>query len=101
VARELDCIIATGKYLFQPPDASSRGAELILEYSPSQQFTPTSLSQPPNLEGPELGINMQHWNTEQIGDFVRKLGFLDTEKEGGDKIKNFLHVNEVCVGLLI
>ena len=97
VAKELDCIIATGKYLFQTPDASSRGTELILEYSPSQQFTPTSLSQPPNLEDPELGINMQHWNSEQIGDFVRKLGFLDTEKEGGDKIKNFLHVNEVCV----
>lgn len=97
MAKKLDCIIATGYYLLQTPDASSRGAELILEYSPSQQFTPTSLSQPPNLEGPELGINVQHWNTEQIGDFVRKLGFLDTEKEGGDKIKNFLHVHEVCV----
>lgn len=41
---------------------------------------------------------MERWNTEQIGDFVRKLGFLDKEKdkEGGDKIKHFLHVNEVC-----
>ena len=41
--------------------------------------------------------NLERWNTEQIGDFVRKLGFLDKEKdkEGGDKIKHFLHVNEV------
>ena len=101
VAKELDCIISTGNYLFQTPDTSSRGAELILEYSPSQQFTPTSLSQPSNLEDPELGMNTQRWNSEQIGDFVRKLGFLDTEKEGGDKIKNFLHINEVCVRLVI
>ena len=39
---------------------------------------------------------MEIWSGEQINDFVRKLGFLDTEKEGGDKIKNFLHINEVC-----
>ena len=41
--------------------------------------------------------NLERWNTEQIGDFVRKLGFLDKEKdkEGGDKIIHFLHVNEV------
>lgn len=50
--------------------------------------------------------NMERWNTEQIGDFVRKLGFLDKEKdkEGGDKIKHFLHVNEVmllCTDLMI
>lgn len=43
--------------------------------------------------------NFERWNTEQIGDFVRKLGFLDKEKdkEEGDKIKHFLQVNEVCV----
>ena len=97
MAKELDCIIATGNYLFQTPDTSSRGAELILEYSPSQQFNPTSLSQPSNPEDPELRTSVQRWNSEQISDFVRKLGFLDTEKEGGDKIKEFLHVNEVCV----
>jgi hypothetical protein len=41
--------------------------------------------------------NFERWNTEQIGDFVRKLGFLDKEKDKGegDKIKHFLHVNEV------
>ena len=43
--------------------------------------------------------NFERWNTEQIGDFVRKLGFLDKEKDKGegDKIKHFLHVNEVHI----
>lgn len=41
------------------------------------------------------GSSVEMWNAEQISDFVRKLGFLDTEKEGGDKIKDFLHINEV------
>jgi hypothetical protein len=43
--------------------------------------------------------NFERWNTEQIGDFMRKLGFLDKEKDKGegDKIKHFLHVNEVRV----
>ena len=39
----------------------------------------------------------QRWTREQIGDFVRKLGFLDTEKEGGDKIKQFLHLHSVSI----
>lgn len=38
----------------------------------------------------------QRWTSEQISDFVRKLGFLDAEKEGGVKIKEFLHLNSVC-----
>ena len=73
----------------------------MLEYSPSplHQFPPPSLpsSQPSSLEDQDV-VNMQHWNSEQISDFVRKLGFLGTEQEVGDKIKHFLHVNEVCVG---
>ena len=40
--------------------------------------------------------DIQRWNHEQIGDFVCKLGFLDMDKIG-DRIKHFLHVNEVCV----
>ena len=96
VATELDCIIATGNYLFLTPENGSE-AELILEYNPSHQFFPPSSFQPPSLKDSEAVVSMQCWNSEQIGDFVRKLGFLDTEKEGGDEIKHFLHVNEVCV----
>ena len=36
----------------------------------------------------------ESWNLEQIGDFVRKLGFLDKD-EGKDDIRNFLHLNQV------
>lgn len=43
------------------------------------------------------GRNLERWNSEQINDFVRKLGFLDTEKAGGEKIKHFLHINEVSL----
>ena len=37
----------------------------------------------------------RRWSSEQIGDFVMKLGFLDTKKEGNDKIEQFLHLNSV------
>ena len=102
VAKELHCILTTGSFLFHVLNTRSSGVELILEYSPSpsQQFAPLSLptlSQPSSQEYSEVVVNMQCWNSEQISDFVLKLGFLDSEKEGGDKIKHFLHINEVCV----
>ena len=46
----------------------------------------TEIRKPPKQE---------QWNLEQIGDFVRKLGFMDTEKEGGEKIKHFRHISAV------
>ena len=39
----------------------------------------------------------ERWSKEQIDDFVRMLAFLDAEKEVGDKIKHFLHLNEVAL----
>ena len=44
-----------------------------------------------------MGSVEQRWTSEQIADFVRKLGFLGTEKERGDKIKLFLHLNSVSI----
>ena len=55
-------------------------------------------------EGPfsnTMGSIKQRWNSEQIADFVRKLGFLDTKKEGGDIIKKFLHLNSVSLRCVI
>jgi len=120
VAKELDRIITTGYYIFLTSDTSRSRGELQLEYSPSPSQQPQlPVSQPSSLEDPEVVPpqmrehprilsrlesrndhevevrNVELWNSEQISDFVRKLGFLDTEKEGGDKIKHFLHVNEV------
>ena len=123
VAKELHSIIKSGYYLFYN---SSNVTELTLEYTPSasDQSSPSSSlpsSQPSSLGDVEAvpplmqtfphvvlqpesqnrhetqGVNLQRWSSEQISDFVRKLGFLDKTKDGGDKIKHFLHVNEVCV----
>ena len=44
-----------------------------------------------------VGSVEQRWNSEQIADFVRKLGFLDTKQEGGDMIRKFLHLNSVSL----
>ena len=41
----------------------------------------------------------EQWNSEQIGDFVRKLGFMDAEREGGEKIKHFRHISSVSTTL--
>lgn len=42
------------------------------------------------------------WNNDQIRDFVRKLGFLDKEKdtEISDLVKHFLFVSEVRLLML-
>lgn len=129
VASELDCILSSGRFVFNMiHDDLGQGAEILLQYSPStltQTAFPHSPGQPASLQDSEelaastekvcsqvvsrlesqndgaseaartRGSNVEMWNAEQISDFVRKLGFLDTEKEGGDKIKDFLHINEV------
>lgn len=46
-------------------------------------------------EEDEAVSRMARWDFEQIMDFVRKLGFLDKDKEGGDKINDFLVLNQV------
>ena len=38
---------------------------------------------------------MERKTGEQIDDFVRKLGFMDKEKEGGNLIKQFIHLSQV------
>ena len=44
----------------------------------------------------EVSVKEETWDSEQIGAFARKLGFLDSEKAGGELVKPFLHSNEVC-----
>ena len=115
MAKELGSIIKTGSYFFH---ISSSVAKLVLEYIPfvpssnpscslkdpgevphQTQRTTLQLETDTKHENEEtLAVNVQHWNSEQIDDFVHKLGLLDMEKEGEDnKIKHFLHINEVCV----
>ena len=45
----------------------------------------------------ESHFKLEQWNSEQIRDFVRKLGFMDTRGEGGEKIKHFRHISSVSI----
>ena len=108
MANDLDCIIQTGNYLIE--FTSSEGIVMSLHYCPayhsqldqppSQEDVSSQISQPVQSYQKESSAGKERWSKEQIGDFVRKLGFLDAEKEGGDKIRRFLHLNEVCVYIL-
>ena len=114
MAKELDCIINTGLYIFTlTSGASGSEANMTLEYVASAQPTlppvttmdeggtprtlPTSGSYTESglSNGVQPASRKENWNKEQINDFVRKLGFLDAQREGGGQIKHFLHINEV------
>ena len=107
MANELESIINTGVYIFTLSSGASGGeAVMMLEYVASAQHVipPTSQVDEEGLctytesglgNGTHVVNRKENWNREQINDFVRKLGFLDAQKEGGDQIKHFLHINEV------
>ena len=90
------CIISTGYFTFEFGDEESgkENGQLLLQYElSSAQFSP-----------PKEGFQTQRahtlrrkgvWNSDQIGDFVRKLGFMDKEKEVEDQVKDFLHLSQV------
>ena len=43
----------------------------------------------------ETTTHAKEWSIEGLCDFVQKLGFLDVEMEGKQKIKDFVYSNEV------
>ena len=105
MAKDLDSIIQTGHYQFEFSSTEAIVISLHYCHAGSAQATPSG--QPSSLEeglpqrpqtvkkDDKEGSGKERWSKEQIDDFVRKLGFLDAEKEGGDKIKHFLRLNEV------
>lgn len=121
VGEELCCIINTGCYTFSLGEEElGSGEGIFLEYEPSTTQSlslSTSLGEEPQDEhcGAVGKVRREKWNSEQIGDFVRKLGFIvidneDLEKLGLDvtreQIKDFLYLNQVslticrlCMGL--
>ena len=109
VAHQLDVILDTGYYSFKLNIDGE--VQMTLEYTPSASH-PSRMEEGTDgrataqatgswtitsqLSGTtEKTPKHDQWNSEQIGDFVRKLGFMDTEKEGGEKIKRFKHINSV------
>ena len=119
VAKELRSIVESGRYTFHLDEMGMNRDYMLLEYEPASTEFAESSSCPvtpqlrvKNLQQngaeskivstePPMGLlqpeQKEKWNLEQIGDFVRKLGFLDEhkEKEGGIKIKDFVLLNQV------
>ena len=77
-----------------PLSQASETASAVLHYIPH-----CSLYQNVGEVGDSPSIPAEtHWNEEAIGDFVRKLGFLDAEGRVEYDINHFLHINQVlCV----
>ena len=94
-------IITTGSYTFNlgTEELGSSKGEMFLEYEhlpllPSSPEWELDDHEMKRLQATQGKMRSKKWNREEIGDFVRKLGFMDKDK-GGDKIKHFLHLNQV------
>ena len=101
VAGNLESIFQTGHYNFIIPESIAEPGRVELSYKPSSKralLLSTELSREeqasivPNLDD---DVKEETWDSEQTGNFARKLGFLDSEKAGGELVKPFLHINEV------
>lgn len=101
---ELNCIIKTGTYVFH-----LGGMEEMLNFGDKSQML---LEFEQDSAGVSVGSHSSYYhgkepamlrlaqkeklNLEQIRDFVRKLGFVDREKqENQHRITDFVHLNQV------
>ena len=102
VAGDLERIFKTGNYNFIIPENVAEPGKVELVYKPSTKQTPvenaevTDEEQTSGIHQKSDSVKAEIWDCEQAGTFVRKLGFLDSEKAGGEMVKPFLHINEVC-----
>jgi hypothetical protein len=109
VANELECIIKTGCFIFT---LVADGGSMTLEYLPFAKPYLMTVSPAENDDNSDdksythynscssshcttVPSSKEIWSSEQIHDFVLKLGFLNAEKEGGSQIKHFLCISEV------
>ena len=98
---ELDCIIGTGKYTFHlgGEESGSGQGRMFLDYD----FHDTSHSPAEAEFRTDPGKVRREMSDEQIRDFVRKLGFLDKDKDEdvAKKIKHFLYLSQVSCALIM
>ena len=94
VANDLERILQTGYYSFNVPENTADLGEVELKCKPSSKQAPFQSSNGENVF--DDFEKEETWDSEQIGAFARKLGFLDSKKADGEMVKLFLHVNEVC-----
>ena len=102
VASDLEKIFQTGHYNFIIPENMAESGKVELMYRPSTKQTQVLNAEIPSevqtsgIHGKDESVKAQIWDCEHASTFVRKLGFLDSEKTGGEMVKPFLHINEVC-----
>ena len=102
VASDLQRIFQTGHYNFIIPENMADPGKVLLMYKPSTKQTLVVNAEIPVEEQSSVihqkdeSVKTEIWDREQASTFVRKLGFLDSEKTGGAMVKPFLHINEVC-----
>ena len=116
VSTELDCIMKSGhfKLIIKPKKISEtiaeNNSEVLLHYEPTiesylQKLRLQRLSVCHDNASSTSHIERQFssvseiWNSEQIDDFVRKLGFLEVQSaDVGQKVKLFQQLNQVSLG---
>ena len=120
IAHKLNCITESGYYQFNlNPRKVRSGEEVELVYlhlsdsasvkqatalHDASEVTPKKPLD--NIAHPERFLEIcqvseaqwQRWKRDKIDDFVRQLGFLDSEVADREKINSFLHQNEVRLG---
>ena len=101
VASDLERIFQTGHYSFIIPENIAEPGKVQLTYKPSPKRAVVVTDELPSEEQTSIDPNLdddvkeETWDSEQTSNFARKLGFLDSEKAGGEMVKPFLHINEV------
>lgn len=90
---ELKSILDTGFYRFHFSSSVDCVSGIIqLVYTPCIYQNVVSEAQ---VSGQSGNDELVVWTGDQISDFVRKLGFLDTEGDTRNRIKHFLHLDQV------
>ena len=96
MAKKLHDILESGKFHFirksEESNAYIQKVSLTLHYQ-SSSVPLSALSSERDTTSPVLFS--QSWTSEQIKDFVRKLGFLDKDIEQGIFFKQFLKLSQV------
>ena len=97
VANDLKGIFKTGHFSFIIPENIADPGKVELRYTPaSKQAAKVLDAEKDSVAFEEVLFKEETWDSEQTGAFARKLGFLDSEKAGGELVKPFLNAHEVC-----
>ena len=88
--------MSSGTYQFSVKTVSE--VKLALEFQSSpitvHRYVKADTGDPTAASSDNL---KETWNSEQIADFVRKLGLLDSHEETEDSVKTFLQLHAVCL----